>query len=830
MMEGNEEEEEEDDSYPMFPEYGDAADNEDNEAEDQEAPDEPVDDDLGRAIADARIECETEKESVLWDEYKQEEFDLRALLFVTINDWPALGNISGQSNKGYNACTHCLDELEGDYLDKCKKVVYLGIVDFCVLPIPIKVPSGFSSNIKRIINMAEKKFQNLKSHDCHVIMTQLLPIALRGLLPENVRLPIVKLCAFLNAISQKVINPEILPRLQNDVVQCLVSFELVFPPSFFNIMTHLLVHLVDEISILGLYFYTICSLERFMGVLKKYVHNRARSGRMQYQDYYPTAQVVNKYRYGHDLVKPGELARMGTQMRRLHEWYMRACRKGDRYLTVSIRDEHYFRGKEEINLELEELFQLFNQDALDKAVISCYCLMKKLECKRGKLDPIGFIDPNTVHVVTVRDYPKDTEENMLMFLQKQADKEDIFFPYNFNFHFILLIIQLKKGVVLVMDSKRYEHAEWENMAKLLQRAWKRFINVVPGEWKPELTFEDYPPAHDSVLPLEQNGAQFCHRFWRSCFVEAKRPGFKRFPTHRSAAPTTIRAPAGTTCAATTCDATTCVAAQPSRVDTFSTASRSTCSAPTPLRRSRSFRHCALHLLDGMASGGDDLGEAGVGPETRRVHNWVPEGMELRFAFLVNIRRERFIVDANDQKKFQGGFDYRFPMDCNWSFRQFGEVICGSYPWGMHDEVEFKYYDGGIDWVKVSNDEELATMFAKHKEKEQFHVRLQNDVVVSAVGTSRTDSCRRNGSSSQNSSVRGASVSARRRGGSSNMGTGSRVPREVEPEYIDDEERLYSDVVQNLRRPCRAENRDECDNEAFVIDDEEVEDEDLPAIE
>jgi hypothetical protein len=35
-------------------------------------------------------------------------------------------------------------------------------------------------------------------------------------------------------------------------------------------------------------------------------------------------------------------------------------------------------------------------------------------------------------------------------------------------------------------------------------------------------------AHDSVLPLEQNGAQFCHRFWRSCSIEAKRPGFKRF--------------------------------------------------------------------------------------------------------------------------------------------------------------------------------------------------------------------------------------------------------------------------------------------------------------
>ena len=83
----------------------------------------------------------------------------------------------------------------------------------------MKVPFGFLSNIKGLINMAEKKFQNLKSHDCHVIMTQLLPVALRGLLSENVRLANVKLCAFLNAISQKVIDPKIIPRLQNDLVQ-----------------------------------------------------------------------------------------------------------------------------------------------------------------------------------------------------------------------------------------------------------------------------------------------------------------------------------------------------------------------------------------------------------------------------------------------------------------------------------------------------------------------------------------------------------------------------------------------------------------------------------
>src|SRR3990170_7512620 len=87
----------------------------------------------------------------------------------------------------------------------------------------------------------------------------------------------MKLCALLNAISQKVINPEIIPRLENDLVQCLVTFELVFPPSSFNIMTHVLVHLCEEIVVLGLVFlHNMFPFERFMGVLKKYVHNHAR--------------------------------------------------------------------------------------------------------------------------------------------------------------------------------------------------------------------------------------------------------------------------------------------------------------------------------------------------------------------------------------------------------------------------------------------------------------------------------------------------------------------------------------------------------------------------
>jgi hypothetical protein len=40
------------------------------------------------------------KEGVrVWDENKQENFNLRALLFITINDWPALSNLSGTQTR-----------------------------------------------------------------------------------------------------------------------------------------------------------------------------------------------------------------------------------------------------------------------------------------------------------------------------------------------------------------------------------------------------------------------------------------------------------------------------------------------------------------------------------------------------------------------------------------------------------------------------------------------------------------------------------------------------------------------------------------------------------
>jgi hypothetical protein len=48
------------------------------------------------------------------------------MLFVTIQDGPALGSILGQAFKGYKGSTWCMDETGGIWLKHCKKVVYMG--------------------------------------------------------------------------------------------------------------------------------------------------------------------------------------------------------------------------------------------------------------------------------------------------------------------------------------------------------------------------------------------------------------------------------------------------------------------------------------------------------------------------------------------------------------------------------------------------------------------------------------------------------------------------------------------------------------------------------
>ena len=138
----------------------------------------------------------------------------------------------------------------------------------------LKVPNGYCSNIKRLANMKDLKFNIhlMKAYDCHVIMTQVLLVAIRGVLLEKLRDPIIKLCSFFNTISHKVIDPATLDKLEKDMHHTMSRLEMNLPPTFFDMSVHLISHLIQQIRALGLLFlHQMFPFEMLMSILRKYV-------------------------------------------------------------------------------------------------------------------------------------------------------------------------------------------------------------------------------------------------------------------------------------------------------------------------------------------------------------------------------------------------------------------------------------------------------------------------------------------------------------------------------------------------------------------------------
>ena len=146
---------------------------------------------------------------------------------------------------------------------------------FCHCLKNIKVPHRYYSNIKSLVSVNDLKLVELKSYDCHVLMQQLLPVAVRRILPDKVRVVITQLCFFFNAICSKVNDPQQLEDLENEASIIICQLEMYFPPSFFDIMIHLVIHLVREIRLCEPVFLRwMYPIEHYMKVLKGYMKNQ----------------------------------------------------------------------------------------------------------------------------------------------------------------------------------------------------------------------------------------------------------------------------------------------------------------------------------------------------------------------------------------------------------------------------------------------------------------------------------------------------------------------------------------------------------------------------
>jgi hypothetical protein len=62
---------------------------------------------------------------------------------------------------------------------------------------------------------------------------------------------LIRLSQVFNKLCLNVINNNTMQVLRVEVVETMSTLEKIFPPTYFDVMTHLIVHLVEELDLCG---------------------------------------------------------------------------------------------------------------------------------------------------------------------------------------------------------------------------------------------------------------------------------------------------------------------------------------------------------------------------------------------------------------------------------------------------------------------------------------------------------------------------------------------------------------------------------------------------
>ncbi|KAF7152584.1 hypothetical protein RHSIM_Rhsim01G0155300 [Rhododendron simsii] len=114
----------------------------------------------------------------------------------------------------------------------------------------VKYPDGYATNISRSMNSINGRLTGLKSNDYHILIQQTLPIGMRGFVDKEISITLFELGSFFQDLCSKTLRRSESEKLEERRVLILCKFEKIFPPTFFDVMAHLAVHIPRE-AILG---------------------------------------------------------------------------------------------------------------------------------------------------------------------------------------------------------------------------------------------------------------------------------------------------------------------------------------------------------------------------------------------------------------------------------------------------------------------------------------------------------------------------------------------------------------------------------------------------
>jgi len=91
----------------------------------------------------------------------------------------------------------------------------------------------------------------MKSHDYHVLIQTLIPIAYRELLSKGISDVLIKINHILRNVCSNKLHSQHSKQLEMNNTETIYNLEMFFPPSISNLMKHLSIHLSDETNVGG---------------------------------------------------------------------------------------------------------------------------------------------------------------------------------------------------------------------------------------------------------------------------------------------------------------------------------------------------------------------------------------------------------------------------------------------------------------------------------------------------------------------------------------------------------------------------------------------------
>jgi hypothetical protein len=115
----------------------------------------------------------------------------------------------------------------------------------CMCMHGIRVPTGFSTNIKNLVSMSELKMSGYNIHYCQTLLSWFLAIAILAVNHPYLKMVITHMYHFFSSISKKVIDVSELVELRKVIRVTMCQLEMCFPPFLFDMVEHYMTNLVD---------------------------------------------------------------------------------------------------------------------------------------------------------------------------------------------------------------------------------------------------------------------------------------------------------------------------------------------------------------------------------------------------------------------------------------------------------------------------------------------------------------------------------------------------------------------------------------------------------